>query len=98
MPSVRHLVSGRSLPSMRSTQVELGGSPSENRSTQPARAVIRRKGKHDDGRHEWNPPRSAAGKFVLKTVTCDKSAVQTWHLRPTYLYKNALFVQQICHM
>src|SRR5260370_10023962 len=38
MPSVRHLVSGRSLPSMRSAQVELGSSPSENRGTLPTRA------------------------------------------------------------
>src|SRR5258708_15981170 len=38
MPSVRHLGWGRSLPSMRSAQGELGSSPSENRGTQPTRA------------------------------------------------------------
>ena len=45
MPSVRHLVSGRSLPSMRSAQVEFGSSRSENRGTQPtgAFAVVPRR-------------------------------------------------------
>lgn len=39
MPPVRYLVSCRSLPSMRSAQVELGGRPSENRSAEPARSA-----------------------------------------------------------